>query len=94
MECAWRSCWIRSAGGLTSREEYSMVGFSSGLSVVFFVDSGGIDGSCVRSIDYGPSDTFMWFSIETYSENPPPFLELAQYYTALVCLDGVHRFAT
>jgi hypothetical protein len=51
MDWARASCWISSAGGLTSRDEYSMTG-----SVVSVLESVRVRppaaGSCVRSIDY------------------------------------------
>jgi hypothetical protein len=54
MEWARTSCWTRRAGGLTSREEYSMTG---SLTLVLESVRVSAAGNCVRSIDWETLDS-------------------------------------
>lgn len=49
MECARRSCWRSKLGGLTSREEYSMVADGGFLLVLPCWVA--VMGICVKAID-------------------------------------------
>lgn len=57
---AWISCWMRSAGGLTSREEYSTAGFEVDFSAGLVADEDcDTEGRRVRSTDYTSIVSFM-----------------------------------
>jgi hypothetical protein len=93
MDWARRSCCIRSAGGLTSRDEYSMTG-----SVVSVLESVRVRpvaaGNWVRSIDcHSVSCSQMACVRYAYSQYPPPMLKFTKHNARLLRLHRVNSFA-